>query len=171
MSDIEIRPARPEDAPALGRMGARLARLHNRMDPRRFFLGSRMEEGYTSWLGREMASRQAVVLAATARSRGQEQVVGYAYGRLEGRDWNTLRERCGVGVDVYVVPRARRGGAGSLLLSALVRELIRRGARQVVIHVAARNHRALSIFEDMGFRRTLVELAIEAGDSRPHESL
>jgi ribosomal protein S18 acetylase RimI-like enzyme len=113
-----------------------------------------------------MSSRKAIVLAAIARSRGHDQIVGYAYGRLEGRDWNTLRDPCGVGVDLYVVPRARRRGAGRLLLEALVRELVRRGAPQIVIHVAARNHRALAMFEAMGFRRTVVELAIEATEIR-----
>ncbi len=166
MSEIEIRRARPEDAPALGRMGATLARLHNRMDSRRFFASPGMEEGYASWLARELASRKAVVLAAVARSRGREQLVGYAYGRLEGRDWNTLRDPCGVGVDLYVAPRARRRGAGRLLLEALVRELGRRGAPQVVIQVAARNGRALAMFEGMGFRRTVVELAIDPAELR-----
>jgi ribosomal protein S18 acetylase RimI-like enzyme len=164
VSEIEIRAARPEDAPALGRMGATLARLHNRMDSRRFFATRGMDEGYASWLASEMASRKAVVLAAIARPRGREQreqIVGYAYGRLEGRDWNTLRDPAGVGVDLYVVPRARRRGAGRLLLDALVRELTRRGAPRIVIHVAARNRRALAIFEAMGFRRTVVELTIE----------
>lgn len=161
MSEIEIRAARPEDAPALGRMGATLARLHHRMDPRRFFASRGMDEGYGSWLARELASRKAVVLAAVTRSRGREQIVGYAYGRLEGRDWNTLRDACGVGVDLYVVPRARRRGTGRLLLDALVDELGRRGAPSVVIHVAARNRRALAMFEAMGFRRTMVELAID----------
>jgi ribosomal protein S18 acetylase RimI-like enzyme len=166
MSEIEIRPARREDAAALGRMGATLARLHNRMDPRRFFASRGMEEGYASWLASEAASRKAVVLAAIAHSRGREQIVGYAYGRLEGRDWNTLRDPAGVGVDLYVVPRARGRGAGRQLLDALVRELVRRGAPQVVIHVAARNHRALALFETMGFRRTVVELAIQSADVR-----
>jgi ribosomal protein S18 acetylase RimI-like enzyme len=105
-----------------------------------------------------------VVLAAVARARGREQIVGYAYGRLEGRDWNTLRDPAGVGVDLYVAPRARRRGAGRLLLEALARELVRRGAPRVVIHVAARNRGALELFEGMGFRRTVVELAIEGGE-------
>ena len=155
-------PARlgQKDAPTLGRMAAMLARLHNRMDRQRFFASRGMEEGYASWLASELASRKAVVLAAIARSRGREQIVGYAYGRLEGRDWNTLRDAGGVGVDLYVVPRARRRGAGRLLLDALLRELVRRGAPHVVLHVAARNHRALAMFEAMGFRRTVVELAI-----------
>ena len=166
MSEIEIRLARPEDAPTLGRMGATLARLHNRMDRQRFFASRGMEEGYASWLASELASRKAVVLAAIARSRGREQIVGYAYGRLEGRDWNTLRDAGGVGVDLYVVPRARRRGAGRLLLDALLRELVRRGAPHVVLHVAARNHRALAMFEAMGFRRTVVELAIESTEIR-----
>ncbi len=166
MHVVEIRPARPEDAPALGRMGATLARLHRRLDPRRFFASRGMEEGYASWLAREMSSRKAVVLSAIARARGRERIVGYAYGRLEGRDWNTLRDPAGVGVDLYVVPDARRRGAGGQLLDALVRELVRRGAPRVLIHVAARNRRALAIFEGMGFRRTVVELAVEAGEIR-----
>ena len=167
MDAIEIRPARPEDAAALGRMGATLARFHHRLDRRRFFAGRGMEEGYAGWLAKEMASPKAVVLAAVARSRGRERLVGYAYGRLEGRDWNTLRDPAGVGVDLYVIPRARRRGAGRLLLEALVEALVSRGAPRVVIHVAAANRRALSIFESMGFRRTLVELAVEAGELRP----
>ncbi len=162
MSEIEIRPARPEDAPALGRMGATLARLHHRMDPRRFFATPGMEKGYASWLAGEMASRKTVVLAAIAHSRGRERLVGYAYGRLEGRDWNTLRDPCGVGVDLYVPPGARRRGTGRQLLDALVRELVRRGAPFVVINVAARNRRALAMFEAAGFRRTMVELAIDS---------
>jgi ribosomal protein S18 acetylase RimI-like enzyme len=104
------------------------------------------------------------VLAAISRGRRSEQLVGYAYGRLEGRDWNTLRDPAGVGVDLYVAPRARRHGAGRQLLEALARELVRRGAPRVVIQVAARNARALAIFERMGFRRTMVELAVEAGE-------
>jgi ribosomal protein S18 acetylase RimI-like enzyme len=161
MSAIEIRPARLEDAAALGRMGAALAQLHHKLDSRRFFATSGMADGYAAWLAKEMASRKAVVLAAVSRSSRGEQIVGYAYGRLEGRDWNTLRDPAGVGVDLYVTPRARRRGAGRMLLGALARELTRRGAPRVVIHVAARNDRALALFEGMGFRRTVVELAIE----------
>ena len=155
---MEIRLARPEDAPTLGRMGATLARLHNRMDRQRFFASRGMEEGYASWLASELASRKAVVLAAIARSRGREQIVGYAYGRLEGRDWNTLRDAGGVGVDLYVVPRARRRGAGRLLLDALLRELVRRGApirpsRRSAQPPCARDVRGDGIPQDRGGAR------------------
>jgi ribosomal protein S18 acetylase RimI-like enzyme len=159
--DIEIRPAIPADAPQLGRMGARLARLHHRLDARRFFATAQMEPGYASWLAREMRSRKAVVLTAVRHARGKAPLVGYAYGRLEGRDWNTLRGPAGVGVDLYVVPAARGRGVARALLEALAQELAARGAPRVVIHVAARNARALAIFERLGFRRTVIELARE----------
>ena len=158
---FEIRAALPGDAAALGRFGARLARLHHRMDARRFFATPGMEEGYATWLAREMRRRKAVVLAAVARGATRERIVGYAYGRLEGRDWNTLRDPAGVGIDLYVLPAARGLGVGRDLVDALVRELAARGAPRVVLHVAARNGRALALFDRLGFRRTVVELARE----------
>jgi hypothetical protein len=42
---FDVREATPSDLPALARLGARLARLHHRMDPRRFFVVEGMEEG------------------------------------------------------------------------------------------------------------------------------
>jgi ribosomal protein S18 acetylase RimI-like enzyme len=155
---VEIRAARPADLPALARLGARLSRWHHRLDPRRFFAVPGLEEGYAWWLGKELANRRAVVLAAV---RGRR-VVGYAYGRIVPRDWNTLRERCGVGVDLIVLPALRGQGLGRRLVEALVEGLVARGAPRVVIEVAAQNPEAQRAFERMGFRHTMVEMAIEA---------
>ena len=86
---------------------------------------------------------------------------GYAYGRLEPRDWVTLRDRCGVGVDLWVDParatRRRRNGA-----RRGARRALRRGAPRVVIDVAAGNGRAAQLFARLGFRETMVELTREA---------
>jgi ribosomal protein S18 acetylase RimI-like enzyme len=161
---LEVREALPGDMPALGRLGAKLARAHHAMDPDRFFQPEEpLEEGYAWWLGKERASRRAVVLAATLRGR----VVGYAYGRVEPRDWNMLRDRCGVAVDLWVEPRARRAGAGSALVEALVARLAERGAPRVVLYVAARNPRAARLFAALGFRETMRELTRETGAAAP----
>lgn len=157
-----LRPATPADLPACARLGARLSRMHHRLDRARFFSPPDLEAGYRWWLGKERRSRRAVVLAAVARDRrGREQVVGYAYGRLEPRDWNSLREACGVGVDLIVLPRWRRRGLGARLIAALAEALQARGARQLVIEVAARNPEAARTFERLGFRPTLLELTLE----------
>jgi ribosomal protein S18 acetylase RimI-like enzyme len=160
----EIREATARDLPALARLGAKLAREHHAMDPERFFAPEEpLEEGYAWWLGKERASRKAVVLAGALRGR----IVGYAYGRLEPRDWNTLRDRCGVGVDLWVEPRARRAGVGTALVEALVAALAARGAPRVVLNVAARNPRAARLFGALGFRETMVELTREVEAPAP----
>jgi GNAT superfamily N-acetyltransferase len=159
---VEIRAATPGDLPACARLGARLSRMHHRLDPSRFFTAPDLEAGYGWWLAKERRSRRAVVLAAVRRGAGgREVVVGYAYGRLEPRDWNTLREACGVGVDLIVEPRWRRRGLGARLVEALAEALRARGAPRLVIQVAARNPDAARAFARMGFRTTMLELTRE----------
>jgi ribosomal protein S18 acetylase RimI-like enzyme len=161
--EVVIRPATAGDLSALARLGARLAREHHAMDPERFFLPEApIEEGYAGWLGKELANPRAAILAAVSGVRGR--IVGYAYGRLEPRDWSTLRDRCGVGVDLWVEPAARGAGTGGRLVEALADALAARGARSVVIDVAARNPRAARLFRRMGFRPTMLELAREVPD-------
>jgi ribosomal protein S18 acetylase RimI-like enzyme len=159
----EVRLATRADLPTLARLGAKLAREHHAMDPERFFLPDEpIEDGYAWWLGKELANPRAVVLAA----RSGNGVIGYAYGRIEPRDWNTLRDRCGVGVDLWVEPRARGAGIGAKLVQALADALAERGAARVVIDVAARNPEAARLFERIGFRPTMLEMTIEASGVR-----
>jgi len=161
-SPFTLRDAREADLPALSRMGARLARQHHAMDPARFFLPEEpIEEGYAWWLGKELLNPRAAVVVATRRGRP----IGYAYGRVERRDWNTLRDRCAVGVDLWVEPRGRRSGVGRALVEALVLRFAARGEPRVFIQVGAANALARRIFRDMGFRETLVELARELRSS------
>ncbi len=165
-AEIEVRGARPEDLPELGRLGAELARLHHAFDPERFMLPDDLEAGYAWWLGKELANRRAVVLAAVRRGRGGR-VVGYAYGRIEPRDWNALRERCGVAVDLIVDPGARGAGVGARLTEELVRRLGELGAPRVVLFAASRNGEARRLFERLGFRPTMVEMTREVVPAPP----
>lgn len=166
-----VREATERDLPSLARLGARLARMHHRMDPLRFFVVPGMERGYAWWLGKERTNRKAVVMAAVRPGRGgRERVVGYAYGRIEPRDWNSLREACGVGIDLFVLPGDRRLGLGAALVEALAEGLARRGAPRVIIQVASRNPEAKAAFARLGFRPTMVEMTRELrapGRARP----
>jgi GNAT superfamily N-acetyltransferase len=158
---VEIREATPADLSGCARLGAALSRLHHRLDPARFFTVPGLVEGYAWWLGKERRNPKAVVLAAVRRRGGKDAVVGYAYGRLVPRDWNSLREACGMGIDVIVAPRLRGGGLGTRLVEALAAALAARGAPRMVIEVAARNPRARRAFATMGFRPTVLEMARE----------
>jgi len=169
-SDLIVRPALSSDLPALARLGAALARAHHDMDPDRFFVTPSLEEGYEWWLGKERGNRKAIVLAAVRRARGRERVVGYAYGRLEPRDWNTLREKCGVGIDLMVEPQARGRGIGGRLVAELLRRLAAKGAPRIVIQVAHRNRAAQRVFSHLGFRSTMLEMTMETGGLRKDEA-
>ena len=149
-----MRRAQEGDLVTVARLAGELVRMHHETDPSRFLLVDRVEEGYARWLSREMARAEAVVLVA---ARGGE-VVGYAYGTLEGRDWNMLLDAHGAVQDVFVAAEARRGGVGRALVDALVRALEALGAPRIVLSTMVGNEVAQRVFRACGFRPTMIEM-------------
>lgn len=139
-------------------MGAALARLHHDFDAHRFMLPEGVEDGYRWWLSRELENPKAIVLVAVDQ---RDVPVGYAYGRLEGRDWNRLLDRYGEVVDVWVDEPARRAGVGGLLVEELLRRFEAHGAPRAVLMSAWPNKSAQNLFARCGFRPTMVEMTRE----------
>jgi ribosomal protein S18 acetylase RimI-like enzyme len=156
--DLLLRPARRDDLAAMGRLAGKLARQHHDFDAPRFFLPDRVEEGYAWWFGREIDKDDVVLLVA---ARGAS-LVGYAYGRLEERDWNQLLDACGALHDIWVEEAERGRGVGRRLVEATVAALTAKGAPRVVLHTAAANTAAQALFASLGFRRTMIEMTREA---------
>jgi ribosomal protein S18 acetylase RimI-like enzyme len=156
-ANVKIRGCRPSDLSAVAKLAARLVREHHAMDPERFFIFDRIEEGYAEYLRSELDRKGSVVLVACEGRR----IWGYAYGRMEPRDWNALRERCGALHDVYVDERARRKGIASLLVEGMVARLSALGAPRVVLMTATQNTGAHRLFERLGFRTTMLEMTKE----------
>lgn len=152
--DVDIRPADPSDLEAIARLAGQLVRMHHAADPGRFFLVDRVEEGYAQWLARELTRAEAVLLVAI---RG-ERVIGYAYGALEGRDWNLLLDTHGAVHDLFVADDARRGGAGRKLLDAMIAALEQLGAVRIVLSTLVVNEPAQCLFRSCGFRPTMLEM-------------
>jgi ribosomal protein S18 acetylase RimI-like enzyme len=150
-----IRPATPADLPALGRLGALLVRTHHDFDPRRFIDATpRTERGYAAYLGSQLGAPGVIVLVA----EDDGEVLGYAYGGIEGQDYMSLRGPAGVLHDLVVDPSHRGRGVGQLLLEAAAAALEARGAPQIVLSTAERNEAAQRLFAHAGFRRTMVEM-------------
>jgi ribosomal protein S18 acetylase RimI-like enzyme len=156
--DLILRPAQPDDLPSLGLLAGNLARLHHVFDERRFFLPDRVEEGYAWWFGREIERDDVVLLVAARGAR----IVGYAYGRLEERDFNQLLDACGALHDIWVDEAERRHGVARRLVEATIAALTTKGAPRVVLHTAAANTAAQALFASLGFRRTMIEMTREA---------
>ncbi len=154
---MRIRPAIPDDAAALGRMGAALAHQHHAFDPQRFMLPPDVEAGYRWWLSRELTNEDAIVLVAEDAGA----VVGYAYGRVEERDWNALLDRCGGFHDLWVDTQARRQGTGEALAREVLLRFEQLGVPRVVLKSAAQNESAQKLFRRLGWRSTMIEMTRE----------
>jgi ribosomal protein S18 acetylase RimI-like enzyme len=159
-----VRPVEPADLPAVGRLAAQLVRYHYALDPRRYLLVDRVEESYARFLGGEATNPGAVVLCAAREPSGD--IIGYAYGTLEPRDWNALLDRHGALHDVLVHPSARRAGVAERLVLETCRRLEGLGAPRVVLHTAVQNREAQALFTKLGFRATMIEMTREAGGER-----
>jgi ribosomal protein S18 acetylase RimI-like enzyme len=156
--DFTIRPAVHADIAAVAGLAGELVRQHHGYDPARFFIPDRLEEGYAWWFGREIV-RDDVVLVVAERAGV---IVGYAYGRLEERDWNQLLDSCGALHDIFVDASERRRGVARALAERVFHDLAAKGAPRVVLHTAAANEGAQRFFEGLGFRRTMIEMTREA---------
>lgn len=161
-SNFEVRRAAEADLREMGQMAGALVRQHHAKNPDRFLLVDRVEEGYASWFHRELARAAARLFVA---ERGGE-LVGYAYGTLEGRDWNLLLDAHGAVHDIFVVESARRDGVGKALLDALVSELERMGAPRILLSTMVDNHAAQRLFASAGFLPTMLEMT-RVGSTTP----
>src|SRR6476646_5113429 len=99
-ASVTIRPATAADLPAVAALAARLVRMHHAMDPLRFMCVEGLERGYERFFRSELPQREVVLHVAVLRADDDgperpERIVGYAYGRLEDRDWNNLLDACG----------------------------------------------------------------------------
>ncbi len=156
--DLVIRPAARGDLPRLGTLGTLLVAEHHAFDPQRFFAASdRTLAGYAAFISSQLDEPDAVVLVA----EDQGNVIGYAYGTVEGYDYMALRGPAGVLQDIIVDPAYRGRGIGRRLLDAILAKLKSRDVPRVVLSTAAGNEGAQRLFAKAGFRRTMIEMTRE----------
>ena len=154
---ISVRPGKPDDGPALGRLGELLVAIHHGFDPDRFVKpGPGTKEGYGRFLAGALERKDMMVLVAEEDGV----VLGYVYAALEGNDWMALRGRAGVIQDIVVDPARRREGIGQRLLREAIDALAARGAPMVVLSTAKRNEVAQRVFAAAGFRPTMIEMTL-----------
>lgn len=131
---------------------------HHRFDPRRFIAPlPQLPERYGEFLVSRIGEPQMVVLVADRDG----EVVGYCYAGMEGNDYMALRGPAGVIYDLVVDPDERRKGIGRALMDSAFAQLGKLGAPRVLLFTAEKNHIAQAMFEQSGFRRTMIEMTRE----------
>jgi len=154
---VLIRAAETRDLPGIAALAGQLVRQHHGFDAQRFMLISNVEAGYAHFFTGELEDPDALILAAEQAGH----IVGYAYARLEARDWNALLDRCGALHDIFVSNEVRRQGVARRLVDTVRERLRGRGAPRLVLHTASKNAAARAFFATLGFRETMVELTAE----------
>lgn len=157
MAKIEIRKATRRDLPKIAKLAGELVRQHYAFDAQRFLLIENPESGYEWWFNKELENKKALVLCAKLDGK----IVGYAYARLEPKDWNALLDAHGALHDILVAEQARGQGIGRKLLERVQSELRERGALRIVLHTAIKNRAAQKLFASVGFRQTMIEMTCE----------
>jgi ribosomal protein S18 acetylase RimI-like enzyme len=155
---ITVRAAVSADAPALGHLGALLMTLHHDFDRERFIAPTQLTPDlYGRFLEAQRQREDAIVLVAEDGGS----VLGYAYAVLQGNDFMALRGPAGVLHDLIVHPARRGQGIGRMLFEAARAELVRMGAPQIILSIAARNEGAQRLFAALGFRATMIEMTLD----------
>ena len=154
---VIIRAAEARDLAAIGVLAGELVRQHHGFDAQRFMLIPNVESGYARFFGGELSSPETIILAAESGNA----IVGYAYARLEGRDWNQLLDAHGALHDIFVTETMRRQGVARRLVESVRERLRGKGAPRLVLHTASKNQRAREFFSALGFRETMIELTSE----------
>lgn len=158
MSDWIVRPCEPRDLDAVSELAAKLVRFHHELNPSRFLIRDRLEEGYRWWLAKELArADEAVIVVLEHDGR----IEGYAYGRVEDREWMRLIDAHGELHDVWVEEDLRGSGAAEALVRDCIARLEALGAPRIVLNTAVANERARRFFEKLGFRATMLEYTRE----------
>ena len=135
-------------------LAGQLVRQHHETDPERFFEIPNVEKGYARYFESQIGDKDTILLVA----EDDGEILGYAYGRCESRDWNMLLDDHGAIHDVLVDPGARRKGLGQALMQAMLDEFKKRGLERVVLSTMVGNEPAQRLFESLGFRKTMVEM-------------
>jgi ribosomal protein S18 acetylase RimI-like enzyme len=152
-----IRGAEARDLPEIGKLAGLLVRQHYELDVQRFMRIPNVEVGYARFFGGELSNPDTIILAAEQAGA----IVGYAYARLEARDWNALLDAHGALHDIFVREGVRRQGVARRLVEAVRERLQGKGAPRLVLHTASKNHAAREFFSALGFRETMIELTAE----------
>ena len=153
-----IRRASLDDSEALGRLGALLMDVHYNFDRRRFLApGEDAASGYARFLVSQLRDPACAVFVAELDGS----IVGYCYAGVEPLSWKELRDEAGFIHDLALDPSARRRGAGKALVDAAIEWFRERNQARVMLWTSPANDAARQLFEQSGFRPTMIEMTRE----------
>lgn len=152
-----IRPATPDDVPAVLEMVRKINQLHQAWDAQRFGLKGDPAESFDGWLRQRCHDADSVFLVAQTE-HGTGGLAAYLVGTIEDEIPIYLQPRCGWIHDLWVEESYRFEGLGRQMAMLAVEYFGKRGIKQVRVQTATANDAARRLFGNCGFRACTVEM-------------
>jgi RimJ/RimL family protein N-acetyltransferase len=154
---MEIRPAKPEDVPAVLPMVAKIAALHEQWDPAKFGYKDHPEQMYRGWLTGRAKDPRSVFLVADRDGK----LVGFLVATIENEIPIYRQAEFGFIHDIWVEPEYRNEGIARQLVMLAIEKFRDLGMKQVRGDTAAANDPARGLLASCGMRPSTIEMLIE----------
>ena len=170
-----IRPATPEDVPAVLPMVAKICALHQSWDPAKYGFRDQPAEMYRRWLTTRANDPRSVFLVAEREANDSQPSIltGFTVGTIETEIPIYRLKEYGFLHDLWVEEAYRNEGIGRQLVMRAIERFVEIGVPQVRLDTAAANEAARGLFRACGFRVDTMEMLLElptslnTGDSAP----
>lgn len=165
MSEIEVRPAKTADEPAILALAKIEMEAHVHLDER-FRLREDANRRYAVYLRDRMRDIDSSVFVAADADR----IVGLTIGTVRKVDSFFQARRFGYVSDLMVAPGARRRGVGRALYERTAAWFRGLGIETARLHVAVRSEEARAFWKNIGAKDLLVEAWIDLREAAAAES-
>ncbi len=155
---LNIRPATPDDVPAVLPMVAKVCAFHERLDPAKYGFLTSPERMYERWLVSRAKDPRGVFLVAEA---SPVKLVAFLVGTVEPEIGIYRLKEFGFIHDLWVEVKYRNEGIGRQMVTLAVERFREIGVKQVRLDAAYANELARGLFLACGFRPSIVEMLIE----------
>jgi ribosomal protein S18 acetylase RimI-like enzyme len=161
LSSMQIRPAKPEDVPAVLPMVEKICALHEQWDAAKYSFLPGIAQMYDQWLRERAVRPRSVFLVAETPS--PKKIVGFIVGSVEREIPIYRLKEYGFLHDLWVEPEYRNEGIARQMVMLAIEKFTEMGVKQIRCDTAAKNEAARKLFESCGFRSSVVEMLMEIG--------
>ncbi len=154
---MTIRPAKPDDVPAVLPMVRKLVELHASWNPAKYAFKQNVTDMYSRWLPLRADDPRSVFLIAERENK----LIAFLIGTVESEiPIYTLKE-FGFIHDLWVQEDYRHEGIARQMVMLAIESFRNIGVSQVRLDTASQNEPARSLFRSCGFQPSTVEMLLE----------
>jgi ribosomal protein S18 acetylase RimI-like enzyme len=155
---MDIRPATPDDVPAVLPMVRKVCAFHESLDPAKYSFRDDPGRMYDRWLVSRARDPRSVFLVAEAEPG---RLAGFLVGTVEAEIPIYRVKEFGFIHDLWVEEKYRNEGTARQMVTLTVERFREMGVPQVRLDTAYQNEPARNLFAACGFRPSIVEMLTE----------